>query len=119
MIIKKKKKRLLLATSLLFGFLFNLSLLYFEHIWGNFQLFSLVVLEVSALSYAVAVMVSLVDLCFWEHRNMRIVMLNTFLVVLTLSVFWMRTHVFKRDRIVNIILQQPSEAWVMPQISEP
>lgn len=86
--INRQNKTLLLFISLFFGLLYN-----FNHLLGLDQWLTqlsveyvVVISEVVALGYILAIVISFINIFFKEHRNMVILFLNIFFLLITLGI---------------------------------
>lgn len=100
------KKRGLLIASWIFGMSFNICLIYFEKLWYKLWPTSFLILEVAALGYGISLIITLVDIFFKEHRNMRVIFLNAFFILLTISIVWFRSHILGRTPPFKVIFNE-------------
>ena len=85
----RANKTRLLVISLVFGLLYNLNHLYWNDYWFTELSVEYVVLitEFIGLGYVMAIVISFINTFFKEHRNMAILFLNIFFLVITIGLW--------------------------------
>ena len=87
--VYKANKTMLFLISLVFGLLYNLNHLYWNDYWfGKLSVeYVVLITEFIGLGYVMAIVVSFINTFFKEHRNMSILLLNIFFLIITIGLW--------------------------------
>lgn len=93
---KRKSKIGLLILSLCIGLAANLTYFYYDHfVISQWALENVVIFtEVLALTYILVMMIAFVNTFFRSHRNITILFLNIFFLLVTIGIFLTRGEIW-------------------------